>query len=251
MSAPAPDRAVEGTAAAQKIYEPVATSDARAVKVRLALVQEEERAAVERVDEPEAMSFPHLVVREAIALLALSLGLVLLSLFVDAPLEEIANPEKTPNPAKAPWYFLGLQELLHYYPPLVAGVILPAAVVLSLIVIPYFEINLRREAIFPGRNLAGVLRILSVTAAVSLFFYFSGAHPVFPIIGPTLAIGFLAALPGLFGPRGRLLRWLASRSVPFYVFFWFLLVAMTLTVIGTLFRGPGWTFTLPWREGIY
>ena len=51
----------------------------------------------------------------------------------DAPLEELANPLQTPNPAKAPWYFLGLQELLHYFPPVVAGVLIPALVVLALI----------------------------------------------------------------------------------------------------------------------
>lgn len=234
-----------------RVFEPAVTSDARAVKVRLALVQEEERATVRRADEPEAMSFPHLVIREAIALLALSLGLVLLSLFVDAPLEEIADPDRTPNPAKAPWYFLGLQELLHYYPPLVAGVILPGAVVIALVVIPYFDVNLKRKALFEGRNPLGALRVLAVTAAVSIFFGVSAAHPVWPIIGPTIAVGLLAALPGVFGPRGRLLRWLAGSSAPFYVFLWFLLVSVSLTVIGTLFRGPGWAFTLPWRDGIY
>jgi hypothetical protein len=61
----------------------------------------------------------------------------------------------------------------------------------------------------------------------------------------------MMALPGYLGAKGRLLSWLSSRSLPFYVFFWFLSVAVVLTVIGTLFRGPGWAFTLPWREGIY
>jgi hypothetical protein len=231
--------------------EPLVNDDARAVKVRLAVVQEEERATVDRQDEPEAMSFPHLVVREAIALLAISLALVLLSLLVDAPLEEMANPEKTPNPAKAPWYFLGLQELLHYYPPLVAGVILPGLVVVALVVIPYFDVNLKREALFPGRNPKGVLKVLVATLGVSAFFCFSAAHPVWPIIAPTLLVGALAALPGVFGPRGRVVRWLASGSLPFWVFLWFLAAAVALTVVGTLFRGPGWAFTLPWRDGIY
>ena len=57
----------------------------------------------------------------------------------------LADPMHTPNPAKAPWYFLGLQELLHYFPPVVAGVLIPGLVVLALIVIPYFNINVEAE----------------------------------------------------------------------------------------------------------
>ena len=75
----------------------------------------------------------------------LTLVLVLLSLLWDAPLEGLANPMQTPNPAKAPWYFLGLQELLHYFPPVVAGVLIPTLVVLALVVIPYFDINVQAD----------------------------------------------------------------------------------------------------------
>jgi hypothetical protein len=235
----------------ESTFEPVVTDDARAVKVRLAVVQAEERAAVEHEAEPRAMSFPHLVIRELIALLALSLFLVLLAFFFDAPLEEIANPEKTPNPSKAPWYFLGLQELLHYYPPVVAGVILPGLVILALIVIPYFEINLKREAFWEGRSPGRVAAVVAGAVAVSVFFYYSGAHPVWPIIGPTLAVGALMAIPGILGTRRPFAGWLASRSLPFYVFLWFLLISVTLTTIGVLFRGPGWGLTLPFRDGIY
>jgi len=232
-------------------FEPVVSEDAREVKVRLAVVQAEERATVEHDAEPRAMSFPHLVIREAIALLGLSLFLVLLAFLFDAPLEEIANPEKTPNPSKAPWYFLGLQELLHYYPPVVAGVILPGLIVLALIIIPYFDINLRREAFWEGRSWRRVVAVVAGAVVVSVFFYSSGAHPVWPIVGPTLGVGALMALPGVWGSRNRLTQWLASRSLPFYVFLWFLLISVTLTTIGVLFRGPGWDFTLPWRDGIY
>ncbi|MEW6743735.1 MAG: hypothetical protein AB1486_13345 [Planctomycetota bacterium] len=235
----------------QTVYEPVESEDARQVRVRLAVMQAEQRATVESVEEPKAMTFPHLVVREMIALLGISLFLVVISLLFDAPLEELANQEKTPNPSKAPWYFLGLQELLHYYPPVVAGVILPGLVILALVVIPYFNINLERRAFWPGKRLGRLLGVLACTAAVALFFYFTGAHPVWPIIGPTLVISFFLILPGLFGTRAGFFRWLATRSLPWWIFVWFLLVAATLTTIGTLFRGPGWSFTLPWRDGIY
>ena len=78
--------------------------------------------------------------------------LVGLALFWDAPLEQLANPLLTPNPAKAPWYFLGLQELLHYFPPLVAGVLLPTLVVLALVVIPYFDVNIEGEPLWAHRS---------------------------------------------------------------------------------------------------
>ena len=126
-------------------------SDARETPVRLLFVQGEERPPVDVSDEPMVMTFPHLVVRELIAFLVLSILLVALALWFDAPLEEIANPDKTPNPAKAPWYFLGLQELLHYYPPIVSGVVLPGLLVVALAVIPYFTINLERPPMWPSR----------------------------------------------------------------------------------------------------
>ena len=78
----------------------------------------------------------------------LTIALVLMSLLWDAPLEGLADPMHTPNPAKAPWYFLGLQELLHYFPPVVAGVLIPTLVVIALIVIPYFNINIEAEGLW-------------------------------------------------------------------------------------------------------
>jgi hypothetical protein len=91
-----------------------ADEDARRAPVRLVVVQGDREPAVDGADEDLVMTLPHLVVRELVAFLGLSLGLVLMAILVDAPREEVANPLKTPNPAKAPWYFLGLQELLHY-----------------------------------------------------------------------------------------------------------------------------------------
>ena len=232
-------------------YVPVASDDARKVPVRVALVQDEARFAVAEHDEPKAMAMPHLFLREAVALLAISLALVLVSLVFDAPLEEMANPALTPNPAKAPWYFLGLQELLHYYPPFVAGVLLPTLVILALVVVPYFDINLRRKSLGAERQPRRVMLTLVSTVALSAVFAFTAKHPVWPIIVPTIFIGGLIVLPGLFGARGPVLAWLGRRSLPFYVFSWFLIVTVALTVIGTLFRGPGWSLTLPWRDGIY
>ena len=68
-------------------------------------------------------------------------SLIVWSLLVDAPLEEPANPTRTPNPSKAPWYFLGLQEMLVFFDPWHAGVVLPSFIIVGLMVIPYIDIN--------------------------------------------------------------------------------------------------------------
>lgn len=86
-------------------------------------------------------SWPFLVRIEMLVAMALVAGLIIWSVVLDAPLEEIANSTLTPNPAKAPWYFLGLQELLVYFDPWIAGVILPGLMVIGLMAIPYLDIN--------------------------------------------------------------------------------------------------------------
>jgi hypothetical protein len=232
-------------------YTLVPGDDARKEPVRLLVVQEEERPAVDLHEEEVVMTFPHLVVRELIALIALSLVIVAVALLFDAPLEELANARKTPNPAKAPWYFLGLQELLHYYPPLISGVVLPGLVVVALVVVPYFEINLKRAPFWETARASKLVGVSAAIAVATLVFAFTGAHPIWPLIGPTWFVGALWLLPGLLGSERGWLRFLATRSLSFWVFLWFLVSGVVLTAIGVFFRGPGWAFTLPWVDGIY
>ena len=85
--------------------------------------------------------WPHLVMRETIAALIAVILLIGLSMFVDAPLEEIADPFFSMNPSKAPWYFLGLQELLVYFTPWIAGVAIPVLVIIGLMAIPYIDVG--------------------------------------------------------------------------------------------------------------
>jgi menaquinol-cytochrome c reductase cytochrome b/c subunit len=92
-------------------------------------------------DEDPVMVFPHLLVRHAVAALAVSLVVLVLALAFDAPLKEIANPTVTPNPEKAPWYFAALQELLAHFHPLVAGVLVPGAIIIALAALPYIDRN--------------------------------------------------------------------------------------------------------------
>jgi hypothetical protein len=88
-------------------------------------------------------TWPHLVRNEFLISIAIMLLLIVWSLLSDAPLEEPANPTRTPNPSKAPWYFLGLQEMLVFFDPWHAGVVLPSFIILGLMVIPFIDINPR------------------------------------------------------------------------------------------------------------
>lgn len=225
------------------------SGDAKKVPVRILVVQPERHPLVDATDEPMVMTVPHLLVREMIALISISLVLVVVSLLFDAPLEEIANPERTPNPAKAPWYFLGLQELLHYYPPFVAGVLIPGVVITALVVVPYFEVNLERRPLWasPRTVLGGGVLVL----VLSLILGFGGAHPMWPAMVPLWMVAFVACVPRLLPGSTWVKVHLGHRSLSFWIFSWFLLVAATLTIIGIAFRGPGWSLVLPWRDGLY
>jgi hypothetical protein len=86
-------------------------------------------------------TWPHLVRAEFLMGVLVTILLIVWALLVDAPLEEPANPTRTPNPSKAPWYFLGLQEMLVFFDPWHAGVVLPSFIIVGLMVIPYIDIN--------------------------------------------------------------------------------------------------------------
>jgi hypothetical protein len=136
-------------------------------------------------------TWPHLVRLEFLVALFVIVLLVVWSLTVDAPLEEPANPTRTPNPSKAPWYFLGLQEMLVFFDPWHAGVVLPTFIIVGLMVIPYIDINPRGNG------------------------YYTFAERKFEI------------LTFLFG---------------------FEILWVSLIVIGTFLRGPGWNWFWPWEK---
>jgi len=223
-------------------------SDSRKTPMRVAFVTRRTSPQVKAHDDDYVMTFPEGLFRASVAVEVLSLILVVISLLWNAPLEELADPMQTPNPAKAPWYFLGLQELLHYFPPVVAGVLIPTLVILALIVIPYFRLNLEAEGMWL-RNRQHRLRIVTVvTVAFSLFLLY---FQVYVSLVPTWLIAGLMFYSASSRPApGRFRRWLATKPISFWIMTWFLIQASVLTIIGTFFRGPGWSFVMPWSGEI-
>jgi len=96
---------------------------------------------LEKLDDEKVLVWPDLVYTELICMIALSALLIFWAIWLQAPLEEPASSVKTPNPSKAPWYFLGLQEMLVYYDPWMAGVVLPSLIIVGLMAIPYIDFN--------------------------------------------------------------------------------------------------------------
>jgi menaquinol-cytochrome c reductase cytochrome b/c subunit len=107
----------------------------------LALVPPEGIQRVEREQGDRVNVWPHLLIEEFVAMFVLSVGLVVFSTFLNAPLRELANANLTPNPSKAPWYFLGLQELLRYFHPMVAGISIPTFILVGLAAVPFVDRN--------------------------------------------------------------------------------------------------------------
>jgi hypothetical protein len=136
-------------------------------------------------------TWPHLVRLEFLVAIFIIVLLIVWSLLVNAPLEEPANPARTPNPSKAPWYFLGLQEMLVFFDPWHAGVVLPSLIIMGLMVIPYIDINPKGNG------------------------YYTFAERKFEI------------LTYIFG---------------------FHILWVSLIVIGTFLRGPGWNWFWPWQK---
>jgi quinol---cytochrome c reductase cytochrome c subunit, bacillus type len=221
-------------------------SDARKTPRRIAFITKRTSPQVSVKDEERVMTYPEVFFRVAVAMEVLAIGLVIVSLLWNAPLEGLADSMHTPNPAKAPWYFLGLQELLHYFPPVVAGVLLPGLVVMALIVIPYFNINIEAEGLWL-RDKAKRLRLFAIVVLVLCIFLI--VFHVWDALVPTVIVAafmLLAAQSDLQAAQG-FRRWLVQKPLSFWIMTWFLCELIVLTTIGTFFRGPGWSWVWPWR----
>jgi len=224
------------------------SSDAKKDPRRVVFVTKKTSAKVIGERGPQLMTYPHLLIREAIVFQVLVIAMVIAALFWDAPLEQLANPLLTPNPAKAPWYFLGLQELLHFFPPFVAGILIPTLVVVALIVIPYFNVNIEGRALWayhPAQHLRSILIVILLLLA------FLAAFHAWTIFVPTALVATLMVLSYTGRQRQEgFLPSLGTKPLSWWIMTWFIAVSICLTAVGTFFRGPGWSWVWPWRTHV-
>jgi quinol-cytochrome oxidoreductase complex cytochrome b subunit len=202
-------------------------------------------------------STPFLTVRLLLVTLATLAASLLLALAFEAPLEVAANPEVTPNPAKAPWYFLGLQEMVGYS-ALMGGVIVPGLVVVILALIPFFDREQNGVGLWltdrPGRRwglaglaYGGLASVLCLAIAVLLPMrgLFSGVESqlFFDLVNPASLLLLLFA--GLY--VGVLKKTSSTRYAAIAAFCAFIVAFVIFTYTGTALRGPNWDFFWPWQ----
>ena len=174
-SSPAPTKKAVGNGAGPAVPE--------RVQRLLAVVKPEAIQKVERQPMDRVNVWPHLMAAEFVSLLVVMALLTFFSLGVDAPLRELANFNQTPNPSKAPWYFLGLQELLRYFHPQVAGVTIPNVLIITAFAAPFIDRNPSTRP--DDRKLAIVLFSFFMLAfagltIIGMFFRGPGFNFVFP-----------------------------------------------------------------------
>lgn len=203
-------------------------------------------------------SFPVVLLWEVILLLGVTFVIFLFSLLKQAPLEAIANPLVTTDPAKAPWYFVGLQELLEHMHPLLAGVIIPTVLVVFLVMLPY--IDQARAGAGVWFSSARGKRIVAWTAvytaivvpayivldnAFSLRELLRNSTPQWVAQGlvPAAIIGVIVALPAVIAWR----RKATVRELMLALFTVMFVSAIIFTLSGFLFRGPGFKMYWPWQ----
>ena len=193
---------------------------------------------VDKGPENTVFSFPIVLLWELILLLGVTLFIFVFSLLKQAPLDEIANPMITTDPAKAPWYFVGLQELLEHMHPTIAGVLIPTLLVLFLLAVPYIDHS--REGIGTWFSSSRGRRITFFTALYTVVTM--TAYIALEISGAGIIFGLVAILVIV------LWRLKANRREIMLALFTMMLVsAFVLTVSGFLFRGPGFKLYLPWE----
>ena len=154
----------------------------------LAMVKQDAVVRVQKEPDDTVMTWPHLLSIEFLAATVMSIFLLLMGLFINAPLEDIANSNVTPPVAKAPWYLLGLQEMLNYFHPVVSGVLVPFIyILLGAIVLPYID-RANPEARRPSERKTTVV-LFSLLCVLGLFVTFVGVFfrgPGYTIVTPYL-----------------------------------------------------------------
>ncbi len=216
-------------------------------------VAETEAPKVERVT-----TIPHLVRREMVFAVVWIALLVTWSMLVPAPLEEIANPQISPNPAKAPWYFLGIQELLLHFHPFVGAIFIPALALGALALLPFYDIQPLNVGVYLRTARGRALSLLStglsllLTPAWVLLDEFVLDWPAWLPSWSTLLSNGLVPLSllllGLFG-LDDLIKRKAHASLEERILFHFIFLftsLVILTIVGIFFRGHGMALIWPW-----
>ncbi len=181
--APAGASAGAVAAAVATAAPPLATGPGGHTQRLLTVVKSGSIQDVKATPQDKVHVWPHLLVVEFVAALACTAFLLVFSVFVNAPLLELANVNQTPNPSKAPWYFLGLQELLKWFHPMVAGVMLPGMGLVGLILAPYVDrnpSNKPEQRKFAMSMMTMFLMYWAVLVMIGTFFRGPGFNFIFP-----------------------------------------------------------------------
>lgn len=208
--------------------------------------------------EDEVMVWPSLVVVEALSAVVFTFLLLATAILINAPLAEIANPTVTPNPSKAPWYFLNLQELLLHMHPSLAGVIVPTLALVAIGAIPFIDRSPLGVGILftsdKGKKIAMFSAIYTFVLVVALILFdeyvgvtatLQGTVPEF-VYQYAIPVGTMVVLTVLLGLLvGRLYR-PTRREMVIAFFTGFVVSFFVLTVVGTAFRGEGMELFWPW-----
>ncbi len=210
--------------------------------------------------KPERVTtIPHLTNRELIFALAWSAAILLWAMFFPAPLEGIANPALSPNPAKAPWYFMGLQELLLHFHPLIGAILIPSLAISGIFLLPFFDLNQQSVGVYfrsaRGRSLTALAVGLALLAAplwVLLDEYVFNWTLWLPTWNPLISNGLIplamVLLPLILLDDWTAKKFQANVEERVLLIVTFLFAAfLVLTLIGIFFRGPGMNLYFPWN----
>jgi menaquinol-cytochrome c reductase cytochrome b/c subunit len=225
-------------------------------------------SAVEAQQNRLVYVWPHLVTVELLSAVLMMVSMILISMIIQAPLEGHANGDHTPNPSKAPWYFLNLQELLLHMHPALAGVIVPAGALALIAIIPYFDRDQKDVGKWFGTpkalgitwfttwyttiwlfalvifdELVGVkpsMNSLERMTGITLFTWPSVVNVVVPILITAIPIVLLVFLMKKFYKPDNARDWMICLFTGFFVAY------IVLTIVGTFMRGQGMHLMWPW-----
>lgn len=247
-------------------HQPASAIDEQKRQKLLELVRGRALARPTDLADDEVMVWPSLVVVEAVCAVVFLAILTVLSVLFNGPLLERANPNQTPNPSKAPWYFLNLQELLLHMDAGVAGVIIPTIALAGIAAIPYFDRSPLGVGILgtssKGRQIIAFTSVYTTVVLTGMIILdevigrgtqfgigrYAQEHFGAPEWVGSIALSMLIVLAGIavlvvmvqkiFKPT--------TREIIIALFTGFFVTYIVLTIFGTSFRGTGQSLTWPW-----